>query len=378
MTFRKIIFLTGITGNIGALAALRFLEAGHRVYAVVRSRGDDDTYVRRVKRCFSALGAETDWPNLTLIKADITDGDEMGLVELPEPITESWHFASSLKYMPKDREEIYAANVTGLRNVIALHQRARAGDDAMFYYISTAYVGGKSHASVPEARIRITEESAFHNNYESSKLEAENIVFDECEAGRLKMAIFRPSIVVASRRDLRMINYTGYYLALQAWGSLNNYMCNSGAQNESVRVALDPLNPVNLIPLDDLVDLIVRLGDSEIANGTVVNLVNENEVTIEQTFAAAAPYLDIQPVLCGRDGLEGKMKNLFEKLIGYSLTYAGPYMKDRIVIETGNLKKITGHSYGFDMNPDFLDALYGSYMPKLKDTKRPESALVNA
>jgi hypothetical protein len=49
--------------------------------------------------------------NLIIIDADISDENDVPKIKLPRAIDETWHFAFTLKYLPKDIDEIYSTNI---------------------------------------------------------------------------------------------------------------------------------------------------------------------------------------------------------------------------------------------------------------------------
>src|SRR5687767_5221830 len=101
-TKAKTILLTGITGNMGAFAALRFLEQGHKVYALVRPKKGLDCLkrARRTLRQFSGSNGASagNFEHLEIVEGDIGDSGAIASIRVPEAIDETWHFASSLKY----------------------------------------------------------------------------------------------------------------------------------------------------------------------------------------------------------------------------------------------------------------------------------------
>src|SRR5688500_14803195 len=194
-TKAKTILLTGITGNMGAFAALRFLEKGHKVYALVRPKKGLDCMkrARRTLRQFSGSDGNGS-PNieqLEIVEGDIGHDAGLASINVPEKIDETWHFASSLKYMPKESDEIFGVNINGLANMIELHRKNKGGE---FFYISTAYLGGKNLKFVPEGPIACDNNVSHNNYYERSKMLAESMFLKAIETGQLKGAIFRPSI----------------------------------------------------------------------------------------------------------------------------------------------------------------------------------------
>jgi nucleoside-diphosphate-sugar epimerase len=353
----RAILVTGVTGNLGALATSRLLQQGHRVYAVVRSRSQRGLARRRAERAILQLSGHADVADalrdrLVVLEGDIGAAASLTMLPTLEPIDEIWHFASSLKYMPRDRDEIHAANVGGMANMLRLHA-AVSRPNAPLWYASTAYAAGRL-SWVPETRIPYDEKLGFNNEYEKSKLIAEGMLLDAIGAGTLRGAVFRPSIVMGMLETGRLVNYNGFYLGLKAWMALSQYMSQCGRPGEVVRAWLDPDNALNLIPLDSAVDAMLesapRFGDGE-----VINVVNRIEVSLAQIFELLEPHLAIRPVLMGsRAPVSGK--TTYEKLVAYSLTYTAPYAKQRIGFAADRLAG-SGHEVRVPLYPAALDQM---------------------
>lgn len=360
----KRILLTGATGNLGALMCLRLLDEGHTVVCLVRGRGSRDFTARRVHRALAALDPTLDGRatagTLRVVHADIAAPEGLGGVDLGGPVDETWHFASSLKYMPKDREEIFSANVGGLTSTLALHRRAARGG-APFYYISTAYLAGRGTAVVPEGEIESGDDLGFRNEYEKSKLAAEQLFFTALHAGDVTGAVFRPSIVVGMRGNGRLVNHNGYYLALEAWLRLSQYAQSTGAAGERVRLWVEPRHCLNLVPLDSVIDAMQTVRAAGVVDGTVFNLVNEEEFTVEALLASLARHLVIEPFACGERYEDGTRKTTYEKLAAYGLTYTSPYLKHWVRFETGNLRRVTGAGLRVPLYPDEIERLHAAY-----------------
>jgi nucleoside-diphosphate-sugar epimerase len=370
----RVVLVTGATGNLGALAAARLLQQGHRVYAIVRSRSRRSLARRRAEEAILYLGGGTGLPEalrdrLTVLEGDVGDAESLAAVRPPEPIDEIWHFASSLKYMPRDRDEIHEANVGGMANMLRLHA-AVARHDAPLYYASTAYAAGKL-AFVPETRIPFDEQLGFNNEYEKSKLIAEGMLLEAIASGTLRGAVFRPSIVVGMLETGRLVNYNGFYLGLKAWMALSQYMSEHGRAGEVVRTWLDPDNALNLIPLDRAVD--AMLGSApRFRDGEVVNVVNRIEVTLARVFELMEGHLAIRPVLVGTKApMAGK--TTYEKLVAYSLTYTAPYTKQRIAFAADRLAG-SGQEVCVTLYPTALDRMMRTYYARGEDDSSEEAA----
>lgn len=367
----KNILLTGITGNLGAYAALEFLARGYRVYAVARSRTSLSLCQKRVVRNLREIadpgyGLDEKLDQLEVLLGDIADAASIDALHIPDGIDETWHFASSLKYMPKDREEIFGANLDGLKNVMRLHRRcARPG--ARFFYIGTAYLGGKDLLTIPEARIDYDENMSFNNDYEVSKLLAENIFLDAVEKGELAGAVFRPSIVIGDKRTTKLVNYNGYYLVVKAWHGLCQSMKELHERNMVVRIGVDPDHSGNLIPINDVVETMLQISETGYGDKRIFNLVNREEVPMRGVFDILEKAVDyeLKAVLCDAEEFRAAQKTRYEKLVSYGFTYTSPYMKNRIVFEAGNVERVLGRELRVPIYPEILDRLTSAYVATL-------------
>ena len=362
----KTIMLTGITGNLGAFAALRFLERGHKVYAIVRPKKGLDCLkrARRTLRQFDRAG--TDAPDkfrrLEIVEGDIGDSDGIDSISVPEPIDETWHFASSLKYMPKESDEIFGVNVGGLSNMIEIHRRCRGGE---FFYISTAYLGGKNQRWVPEGPITFNEDVSYNNYYERSKMLAEGIFLDAIRAGRIKGSIFRPSIVIGDSIEGKLIHYVGPYQVARTWHCLSSAISEVGKNDKFVRVAADVEHSLNLIPIDTATDAMIDLSESPRRNGSIFNIVNKKELPLEHAFGAIGRCTGVETVLCSRDEMRRSSRSVYERLVSYSLDYISPYVNHRASFETKEMEDLLKREISVDVYPDLYTRSIGDFVASL-------------
>jgi thioester reductase-like protein len=103
-----------------------------------------------------------------------------------------------------------------------------ADKDAKFYYISTSYAAGRDIHIIPESRIELDEDMSFHNEYEHSKVKAENLVINHISKGEISGNIFRTSVVVGDKQHGRLINYHGFYLSRQTLFNFKRCLAQNG------------------------------------------------------------------------------------------------------------------------------------------------------
>lgn len=354
----KNILLTGATGNMGAYAAREFIKEGSSVFAIARSRNrKKGMAARRMKRSVLSFGGferEYDQAVLdnkfTTIDVDIADADALSQLKLDYKIDETWHFASSLKYLPNDNDELYQVNIASLNSMIDLHKR-HSHDDSRFYYISTAYIGGKTMSAVKEENLVINNEMQFNNEYERTKLIAENTVMGKIASGEIKGNIFRPSIVVGDRATGSLVNYNGYYLAIKLAVEMKKYFASKKGDLQQLRIHVNKEGAINLIHIDDATDLMLKIRNAGPKNGDIFNIVNGKETKLQSIFEVIGKQVGYDILLCNGEDFAVKPKNRYEKLAYYGMTYIMPYVNQKISFETSNVDKVIGEPFVFDMIP---------------------------
>jgi len=354
----KTVLLTGITGNLGALMAWNLLSKGCRVLAPCRAVGNITARERAFKTMTVVSGHEIDpgsdvASSLEVIEVDITDSMVMGKLELGQVIDETWHFASTVKFMFKDRDEIYRVNLQGLDEVLALHQR-HATLGTRFYYVSTAYIGGSSIQFLPEKRMDLEQIKSFHNEYERSKFQAESRFLEAVDDDAVDGIVLRPSIVVEPDPPGSLKNFHGYYYFVRSLNNFNRYLTR---RNESIRLRMQMPrdNLLNFIPLDAVIKRMVAVRNLSPPSGSVFNVCNASNVTVELLGQALSKHLShITFDLVGPESFEETQKTLYETLVAYNTVYTAPYCYEKIQFDQSETLAILGNSFTREYNVDRL------------------------
>jgi thioester reductase-like protein len=278
---RGAVLLTGTTGFIGMELLARYLERSDRdVVALVRAGSPEGARARidavlenlfgarwrdqahRVK----AMPADVTAPGLGLARAD--------LESLAERVTTIVHSAASVSFtLPL--EEARDINVAGTRRMLELAElaHARGGLDC-YGHVSTAYVAG-THAG-PFCERDLDLGQGFHNSYEQSKFEAEQLVRD---AG-LPSKILRPSIVVGDRNNGWTSAFNVLYWPLRA---LSRGMFSV--------VPAYPTAPVDVVSVDYVADAIHALCEQRGGLGETYHLIaGRNASTMAEIIGRASRY----------------------------------------------------------------------------------------
>lgn len=166
------IFITGATGYIGNILALRLAHLGNTVHALVREPG-------RVKNL--------DHPNIKLFKGDVND--KASIANAMDGCEQVFHLAAFARLWAKPSDIFYKINVEGTRNI--LQAAVDKNISRLVYTSSTAVFGTSLCQPLSENDPRTI---GFNNDYDLSKCMAEKLVKDYAALG-LDALIVNPSRV---------------------------------------------------------------------------------------------------------------------------------------------------------------------------------------
>jgi thioester reductase-like protein len=269
--------ITGATGFFGSALALRLLSETD-ADLVLLVRDTDVSHRQRALHALHTAGRAYGYPagfvdgqvhRLSTVAGDLSTGP------LPEPgrVDRVWHSAASLRYQNRYRAEIHAVNVGGTRRALDI---ARASRASLFHYISTAYVAGSRSGAIEEAPV--PESTPTNNLYEHSKVDAESVVLS---ADGLATQILRPSIIVGHSQTGATLSDFGLYGFL---ARLNRFAAQAGVSpGRPLTLRADPSTPLNLVPIDLVVQQAVHLGH-DAPDARIVHLTNDREPTTREVL----------------------------------------------------------------------------------------------
>lgn len=234
------IFLTGITGTLGAWLAREALSAGHRLVVLVRDTGDSQA-VSRVNESLD-LSEATQWSDRVEICYGNLCQPGLGLDQAEQVLKNCdrvIHCAAMTSFQPNQAEVNMKTNVEGTRNVLGL-----AKDLSLpLVYISTAYISGVREGLVKEDELDLGQ--TFNNSYEESKNIAELMVRRWEEETSLPTVILRPSIVLGDSLQGRIGRFNTIYDLMRMFELLKN-----NDYPKPLRIIGNALATKNLIPID--------------------------------------------------------------------------------------------------------------------------------
>jgi len=301
----RVLFLTGVTGFVGAALALELLRRnpGDRVVCLVRA--DSDARARqRVLDALTAAAAAYDVPaadlasslarasavrgDLTAASLGLAPGDRARL-RAAGPL-HVWHCAASLKDSEEAFAEILAHNVAGTERVLATLLDLGVAE---FNHVSTAYVAGRRRGVVPEVLER---PRGFSNRYEQSKHYGEMLVVDWCNRAGVPFRVHRPGIVVGHSVTGRATGYTGFLGWVLKVAALD--AATDGAlRRRSLRYVARPDAELNVVPIDSVVEDMAGIDAAGPATyGRAFHLTNASAPTVRWILDAVTDTLGLQRI----------------------------------------------------------------------------------
>jgi thioester reductase-like protein len=257
------VLLTGTTGFVGMELLARYLERTDRgIIALVRAGSVEAAQARVdavLENLFGAC-AHLHRDRVQAVAADVT-APGLGLARcererIADRTTTIIHSAASVSFtLPMD--EAREINVEGTRRMLELAELAqeRGGLDC-YGHLSTAYVAGTHAGGFAECDLDLGQ--TFHNSYERSKFEAEQLV--RSHQG-LPSTIMRPSIVVGDRHNGWTAAFNVLYWPLRAF-----------ARGLFTAVPAIPSAPVDVVSIDYVADAAFALCQSGRAVGETYHL----------------------------------------------------------------------------------------------------------
>ena len=263
-------FITGYPGFIGKRLVHRLAERqggkDARLVLLVQPKN-----VRAAERALAAAGAQ----------AEVVEGDveqmHLGLSggefkAIARDVTDIWHLAA--RTFGAERADLRRVNVEGTRNVLDLAEAARGL--RRLNHFSTAYVSGDRIGVILEDELAMGQR--FHNAYEETKFQAELLV--RRAQADLPATIYRPSVVVGDSRTGEIDRFEGpYALAILLVAS-----------PLAVPLPLpgDAVAPLNVVPVDFIVDAALSIAENPAGAGRTVHLVDPSPLSARRVYEMIA------------------------------------------------------------------------------------------
>jgi thioester reductase-like protein len=307
------VLLTGATGFLGSEIMKRILlrHPQTRLALLVRSTARETARERVDKllaRTFGQEEAARLGERVEVVEADISlrgaGMDSERAANLASRVDHVIHCAATVRFdlaLDLARRD----NTEGTRNVLLFAERLP--HLGRFDYIGTAFVAGDRRGLIKEDELDVGQR--FSNSYEQTKMEAEKLVraFGE----RHPAAIYRPSIVVGSSQTGETTSFQGFYQALLFYRRLY-------ARRLVVLIPADPNTPLDLVPVDYVVDALFALMHTTKSIGRCFHLASGpgNTCTTDEILKMLAEFTGVpKPPYVSRRAYERVLRPLLRTLL---------------------------------------------------------------
>jgi len=171
--------VTGATGFVGSAVARKLFHEGFAVRALVRP-GSPRFHLEGIDLEF----AEGDMRDASSVRRAMAG------------VRYVFHVAADYRLWARDRDEIFAANVEGTRNI--MQEAARAGVERVVYTSSVATLGLRADLSPADESVPLRQEEGI-GTYKRSKIAAERLVEAMVAEQQLPVVIVNPSTPIGPR-----------------------------------------------------------------------------------------------------------------------------------------------------------------------------------
>ena len=284
--------LTGATGLVGMEVLARYLEGSERrICALVRADCWEQAAERVDGTLATLFGEANGYADRVLaVPADI-EAEDLGLNQrdrrwLADEVTDVIHCAASVSFS-QTLSRARQINVDGTRRMLELAELCQQrGGLHRFSHVSTAYVAGTHAGRFSEHQLDVGQD--FHNTYERSKFEAEQLV--DTYRSRFPIQVLRPSIIVGERKTGWTVSFNVLYAPLKAF-----------ARGAFIALPGRRSAPVDVVPVDYVADAVFELAnrplaeDGERKDETYHLVAGQDASTVGNLVGLSARYFHRRP-----------------------------------------------------------------------------------
>ncbi|MEQ9407833.1 MAG: SDR family oxidoreductase [Fuerstiella sp.] len=343
--------LTGATGLVGRYLVRDLLLSGHQLAVVVRTSkklSAADRMEQILRHWEEELGRPL--PRPVVLVGDISEPgfgfSETDREWVRDNVNCIIHSAAILEFYGKDRNgEPWRTNLGGTRHMIQL---CRDLDIRDIHYVSTAYVGGMQTDPIMEDSLDAGQK--FRNDYEESKFLAEQEVRAIDFADHV--TVYRPAVISGDSVTGYTNTYHGIYLYLRLMAMMipAQPADADGFRHTPIRLSMTGEETRNIIPVDWVSAVMVRLFESQEARGGTYHLAPDKPMTSGDMIRWCGEYFKSTGVeFCGHDFTpeetsreENEDQWMFERLVRDNMGTYEPYERTDNVFDMTNMKRFAG------------------------------------
>lgn len=358
--------LTGATGLVGRYLLRDLLINGHQLAVVVRpsrKQSPQERIEQILLHWEAELGRSLPRPvvlsgNIAEPSFGFSDEDVAWVTDHCDKII---HSAAILEFYGSDRAgEPWRTNLGGTRNMIELCRAARIHD---IHYVSTAYVAGLQTCRIMEDSLDASQ--TFRNDYEESKFLAEQEVRAIDFADHV--TVYRPAVIAGDSVTGYTNTYHGIYLYLRLMALMipAQPADENGWRHSPIRLRMDGSESRNIIPVDWVSAVTVRIFEAEDARGGTYHMAPDKAMTSGDMIAWCSKYFKSTGAeLCGRDFVAETSREddedqwMFERLITENMGTYEPYERTDNLFDMTNTKRFAGDI----VCPEIDETVIGRYI----------------
>ncbi len=263
---------------------------------------------RQLLRTFGSEEANRYRDRIEVVEGDIAHKalgiDSERAAKLVPRVDQVIHCAAAIRFdLPLDVTR--RDNTEGTRNVLAFAESLPSL--GRFDYVGTAFVAGDRRGIIKEDELDLGQH--FSNSYEQTKMEAEKLVREFAE--RHPTAIYRPSVVVGNSQTGETSSFQGFYQALLFYRRLY-------ARKLVVLLPADPNTPLDLVPVDYVVDALFALMHTTKSLGRTFHLASGpgNTCTVDEIVKMLADFTGVkQPPYVSKQAYKSVLRPILRTLM---------------------------------------------------------------
>lgn len=339
------LLVTGGTGFLGSHLAVQLLAQGQRV--LLLSRGHKRHSARqRVQRLLDWFDVPDEHRQRLHVLEGYLEAPGLGLnpedaQQITNCVREIIHCASNTSFASRNREQVERVNIQGLHNLLRI---VGTSPCRKLHLISTAYVAGSRSGLCPEEFIR---PGTFHNVYEESKWQAEQIAAEYCVRMGIVLYVHRPSIVYGDSSSGRTLAFNALYYPIRAIHyfqkiytrdildnkgrkarAMDIHICPDGSLHLPVRVRGSKHCGVNLIPVDHFLRAFMAIR-CHVPQGGIFHVVSPYNTALSRIVDYTQRFFGLHGLsIAEDDDFARQPANSLETLFDKHMQVYAPYMQD--------------------------------------------------